>query len=471
MSRRGARFGWTGLDDLSTAAVRVNRRVPQTLATHERRVTALPGKGSEKHRSLRILIVGINYAPEHSGIAPYTTEAAEHFAGQGHAVEVLTGMLHYPSWTVPEALRRRRVKVEVRNGVRVTRLRHYVPRRQTALRRAWYEISFGLHVWFHGVAGADVVIGIVPSLLGAYAASRLARRHNAAFGLWIQDLMGVAAGQSGIGGGASVVGVTTRIEKTVLRKAKAIAIVSQGFRPYISHLGVTEDRMLLLPNWSRLAAVCVNRASVRRSLGWETTDIVALHTGNMGFKQGLENLVTAAQLANAQPLTSECVRIVLVGDGNQRAHLAQLGAGVERLELLPPVEADAYPGLLSAADVLIVSERGGLRDMSLPSKLTSYFAAGRPVIAVTDEQSSTALEVRRSGAGRVVRPGDADGLLRAVRELAGDQASAFAAGQSARSHARLHLSREAGLLNCERLLAMLTAGDKGPGEHGANAPT
>src|SRR5947209_16109543 len=85
-----------------------------------------------------VLVVGINYAPEPTGIAPYTTGLAEHLAESAASVEVLTGVPHYPSWDVPAAYRRRLRRTEIADGVRVRRLKHYVPRTQTAARRALY---------------------------------------------------------------------------------------------------------------------------------------------------------------------------------------------------------------------------------------------------------------------------------------------------------------------------------------------
>src|SRR5438270_14094411 len=92
----------------------------------------------------RVLIVGINYAPEHSGIAPYTTDAAEHLASKGHHVTVVTGVDHYPHWTRPADMRGRIRWRERRNGIEIIRLRHFVPRRQSAVRRGLYELTFGL---------------------------------------------------------------------------------------------------------------------------------------------------------------------------------------------------------------------------------------------------------------------------------------------------------------------------------------
>src|SRR3954469_18599712 len=94
-------------------------------------------------RRLAIDIVGINYAPEHSGIAPYTTDAAEHLASQGHRVRVWTGGAPYPHWSVPADMRCRRASTDRRNGVEINWLRHHVPRRQSAVRRMMYEATFG----------------------------------------------------------------------------------------------------------------------------------------------------------------------------------------------------------------------------------------------------------------------------------------------------------------------------------------
>ena len=95
---------------------------------------------------LRVLVVGINFSPEHTGIAPYTTQLCEHLATRGVEVTVLTGVPHYPHWSVEPRYRRRLRTVERRPGLLVQRLRHYVPSRQSALRRGLYELTFALNV-------------------------------------------------------------------------------------------------------------------------------------------------------------------------------------------------------------------------------------------------------------------------------------------------------------------------------------
>src|SRR5438105_15592909 len=86
--------------------------------------------------AVSILLIGINYAPELTGIGPYTTGLAEHFAGQGHSVRVITGVPHYPAW------RRGRAPAKGPSNPRISRQWHFVPRKPTAIGRMLYEASF-----------------------------------------------------------------------------------------------------------------------------------------------------------------------------------------------------------------------------------------------------------------------------------------------------------------------------------------
>ncbi len=91
---------------------------------------------------MRLLITGVNYAPEETGIAPYTTGLAEHLVQRGHQVTVITGVPSYPQWRVYPEYRKVLLRRELRAGVEVRRVRNYVPRRQSTLQRGLYEASF-----------------------------------------------------------------------------------------------------------------------------------------------------------------------------------------------------------------------------------------------------------------------------------------------------------------------------------------
>lgn len=408
------------------------------------------GPDSSPVEGLTVLIVGINYWPEPTGIAPYTTAVAEHLAERGAFVEVLTGLPSYPSWTVPERYKRGWRFREPRNGVRVTRLKHAVPHRQDALRRACYEFSFLAHVLAaRPTRRPDVVVGITPALGGAVAAGRIARRYRSRLVLVVQDLLGAAASQSGIAGGTKVATAVRRLESQALRQADAVVVVADAFRRQLEAYGVPPSRLSTIRNWAHVAVPRGDRAQTRDSLGWGPDLKVALHTGNMGLKQDLGNIVEAARLSAERP----DLRWVLMGEGSQKAALVEQAAGLTNLQILPLCSSDEYAGILAASDVLLLNERAGVTDMSLPSKLTSYFMSGRPVVAAVPPGGSSAAELARAGAPSPVAPGNAAELVAAVSRICASPEQADRCGRAAFDYAQKHLTREAGLAMFESVLA------------------
>ncbi len=409
-----------------------------------------------------VLVVGINYAPEPTGIAPYTTGIAEHLAGSAASVTVLAGMPHYPSWTVPSSHRGRRRVVEpgAPDRPRVVRLAHFVPKRQSALRRALYELTFMLHVLVAGrrlPQRPDLVVAVTPALGGAVAAARLARRFDVPLITVVQDLMARAAGQSGISGGASVSSITARIERHALRRADRVAVVAEAFRPAVERYGVVPGRIDLLPNWSHIRASTSARDEARAELGWSPSAFIVAHTGNIGLKQDLGNVVEAARHL-ARDHGSRQTEVVVIGDGSQREAIAEQAADVPGLRLLAPLDDEQYRLALAAADVLLINERASVADMSLPSKLTSYLAAGRPVLAAVAPAGATATELHRlarSGdpVAMVVPAGDPRRLAEAIDDLRADPALRLRMSLAARSIAR----DELGAVRSMRRLAQSVA--------------
>ncbi len=226
----------------------------------------------------------------------------------------------------------------------------------------------------------DVVLGVVPSLGGGVVARLAAARAHAGYGVIVQDLVSAAASQSGIRGGSAAAAATRWIESWSLARATVVAPVAEAFRPGLVALGVPAERVVVLPNWTHLADTTADREDVRRRLGWPADEWVALHAGNMGLKQDLDQVLEAGRIADREGLP---VRLVLMGDGSQRHSLIDRSTSIQRIEFRPFVPAEELPDVLAAADVLLLTERSSVRDMSLPSKLTSYFAAGRPVVAAS----------------------------------------------------------------------------------------
>jgi colanic acid biosynthesis glycosyl transferase WcaI len=324
-----------------------------------------------------------------------------------------------------------------RANLRVRRYPHFIPRRPSAAGRMLYEST-----WLASASRqlvrepVDAAIGVVPSLSGGLLAYLTARRYGARMGLIFQDLMGLAAAESGYQGGRRVARVTTRVEGFLARRADRIAVISDGFRPYLEQLGVAPDRIDRVRNWSHLEAPTESVEQTRARLRWAETDFVCLHAGNMGRKQGLDNLLDAARLIGDQT-----VRIVLAGDGNDRARLVARAQalGLRNVSFLDLQPAGQFESMLQAADVLLLNQRGTMGDFALPSKLSAYLLAGRPVVAAIALSSSAAAEFAAAGGGIAVPPEDPPALVEAIVRLKKAPEAARQMGGRGRDYARQNL--------------------------------
>ncbi|WP_375500604.1 glycosyltransferase [uncultured Jatrophihabitans sp.] len=400
---------------------------------------------------MRILIVGINYAPELTGIAPYTTGLAEHLA-RDHEVTVLTGLPHYPDWQV--APHHRAWRTEERTGnVRVIRLGHYVPKNPDVLRRGLYEVTWSARAAAAGRSiPTDLVVAVVPALLGAHAARSLSAHHGVPLGIIVQDIMGKAAEQSGARGGRLVSTMTTRIERSAMRQVAGVSTI----HPRLAiELGTLTDTVPdVIYNWTHVAPRPRLGTSFREELGWRDDEVIALHSGNMGGKQNLEVVVDAARLAE---LEGSPVRFVLAGGGHQRTVVERYARGCSNVSFVPSIEDDDYVDFLASADVLLVNERPGMSEMSLPSKLTSYLVAGRPIVAATNEHSPTADFIRASGGGIVTPAGNHAQLLDAISKVTADNEWSGRLAADGRAFAEEHLSKAAAMSAYDLWIAGLAA--------------
>ena len=393
---------------------------------------------TERMPALRVLILGLNYAPEPTGIAPYTTGMARALARRGHRVRVITGYPHYPQWRIDDRYRGLRTR-ELDGTIEITRVRHPVPRNPSGFGRIGMEVAFAAHAFSVREPTPDVVLAVSPALLGVASALRRRRRGVTAVGVVVQDLYSRAISETGALSGRGS-GLAGRLEGELLRRADGVAVIHDSFRGSLESIGIDRERITVIRNWSHVERATVDRVAVRRGLGWREDELIALHAGNMGAKQGLENLVTAARLAQHRDLP---VRFVLLGDGSRRADLESQAAGCDRLSFVDPVGGSEFPEVLAAADALLLNEKPGVKEMCVPSKLTSYFTAGRPVIAATDAESAAAGEMAAAGAGPIVPAGDPAALLDALLDVTADDAAVTAIGGSAYRYAREVLSVEA----------------------------
>jgi glycosyltransferase involved in cell wall biosynthesis len=396
------------------------------------------------HENQRVAILGINYPPEPTGISPYTGAAAAALVKLGVATHVITAHPHYPEWKIGAGYGQWRRR-ETLLGVPIQRLLHFVPRRPSSVARLLSEVSFGLRLAAAQLGRPTTLLFISPALFSTavgLAAARV-RAPRASKIVWVQDLYSLGVSETGAGGSA-VAKLMTRVEGAALRAADGVIVIHERFADYVvSELGVARDRVRVIRNWTHLPpSVLGDSAIARRQHGWSEDETIVLHAGNMGAKQGLQNVVEAARVADERGLP---VRFVLLGNGAQRDDLVAHAQGIERIQFIGSVDDVDFQAALAAADVLLVNELPGVSEMAVPSKLTSYFNARRPVIAATDSTGITAGEITTAGAGVVVPSGDPHALVDAALQLRHDPALAAQLGENGRAFRETVLDQESAI--------------------------
>lgn len=401
----------------------------------------------------RVSIVGLNYAPEPTGNAPYTTGLARHLAGSGANTTVITGFPHYPQWRRDPAYKGFH-SAAIHRGVRLVRLWHWIPRPPRGWRRLLSEFSFGFHAIATRWHRPQAVVLVSPALFAsALCMLRLMVSSRALRVVWVQDLYSQGMAETGEGGGFATV-VARRVESWVLRRAHRVVAIHEAMRArMVADLGVEGSRIAIIPNWGHITPSALDQIAAREILGWDPDARIALHAGNMGRKQGLGNVVGAATLASERRVD---ILFVLLGDGAERSALEKRSRGLSTIAFVDPLPEALFPIALAAADILLVNELPGVREMAVPSKLTSYFAARRPVLFATASDGTVADVATAAQAGPVVPNGDPGGLLAAASSLLANPSECSRLGTNAYEYWKAELSLGAALLRWDEVLGATT---------------
>ncbi|MHB8067653.1 MAG: WcaI family glycosyltransferase [Desulfobaccales bacterium] len=405
---------------------------------------------------MRLLIHGINYAPECVGIGRYTGNMGAWLARRGHQVTVLCAPPYYPDWRVPPAYQGLSWRRELLEGVEVLRAPLYVPARVTGKSRLLHELSFAAsclrwwpHLWRRRW---DAILAVCPLTQSGIIPALLSRAQKIPFLFHFQDLQVDMARELGLLKPPTLLALAEKVEAWILKNARLVTTISEGMAARLRVKGVPPTRLHLLPNWADLDNIRPGSRNnpLRRELGLNPENLVILYAGSLGEKQGLEIILECAHLTRNEPN----IVYIITGEGGARERLITetRQQGLDKVTFLP-IQSDArFPLLLAMGDIHLVVQKARAADLVMPSKLTNILAAGRPFIATAAPGTELARATIASQAGLLVPPEDAPALIQAIHTLAASPATREKMGQKSRRYAESQLGQDHILSQMEALL-------------------
>ena len=365
--------------------------------------------------SKRLLVVSTNFWPEASGIAIYATDLVTRALPQDCEVMVLTAAPHY-QWDaneeVPTAMN---VSETSFRPAQIVRVPLKISTQKNAISRALLEYSFwknarGKIREFDSIS-FDAVIAIMPTVASGLVARRFAKERAIPGLIIFQDLSSAGALQSGLPGARALARLARFLEARASTWATQIAVISPAMIKPVQELSRNKIPIDVIYNYTVTEFPHMEQGAAREQFLFLKSDFIVMHTGNIGFKQDLINVVNTAKFLTADP----DIKIYIVGHGNQEEDVRVAIRELDNVFLLPAVPVEQYPALLAAADLLLINERPSQMEMSLPSKLTSYLAANRPVIAAVPIGGATNRYLE--GLAEIVPAGDPQALANGMITL------------------------------------------------------
>jgi len=404
---------------------------------------------------MRILIFGINYSPELTGIGKYTGEMGSWLAQQGHDVHVVTAVPYYPEWEVHEKYKGKYWVRENIDGATVHRIPLYVPKNVTSVKRIIHEFSFVLGiipVWFKLLFKKkfDVVFCTAPPFHLGILPLMYSKIKGVPMITHVQDLQVDAAKELGMIKNKSFLNLMFSIERFILKKSKKVSTISLGMQLKINGKGVAANQQLLFPNWvdENNIMPLPKEQSLRQQFGLKDSDKVILYSGNLGEKQGLEVIIDVALKYKDR----SDVYFLIVGSGGGKDKLEQSAkdAGLNQVMFFPLQPYNKLSALLATADAHLVLQKKSAADLVMPSKLTGILAAGGFAIVTAEPGTSLYTVVNQYNMGLLIEPESVEALCGAIEYAINNDISSYKI--NARKYAEAYLSKENILKDFEQQL-------------------
>lgn len=401
---------------------------------------------------MKIVIYGINYSPELTGIGKYTGEMAEWLAEKGHEIRVITATPYYPKWKTFDGFKNRYTNT-LENKIHVTRCPLYIPSNLNSIKRIIHLLSFSLTSFLPLLKSAffkpDIVIQISPTFFCSLQTILVSKLSGARSFMHIQDFEVDAMFSLFFAKNKFFQKIALLIERKILNNFSRVSTISEAMVNRAISKGVDSKKLILFPNWSEINKFkdIQKEDQIIIDMGIQPTKKIILYSGNLGEKQGLENVLYAAKDLEKH----NKIFFVIIGDGAAKKKLTDLAKllKLENLKFLPLQPFELLPKILACADCHLIIQKTGIADAVLPSKLTNILAVGGNSVITADKGTFLGnLCEQYEGISTLVKPECLEDLKKGILKTIEIQKPNL----TAINYAEKHLDKEIILKNFEQRL-------------------
>ncbi|MEM9201886.1 MAG: glycosyltransferase family 4 protein [Actinomycetota bacterium] len=408
--------------------------------------------------SMRVLVLCPHFEPDTAPTGTVMTEIVHQLVAQGHQVDVVTSLPWYEHHAVREAWKGRLWRRAQTEWGSVTRV-HPFPTDKTniparALGFAGFTGLVGLLALFRR-RRPDVVLTMSPPLTLGLPGWVVARVRRAPFVFNVQDIFPDVAIEVGAITNTKVIAVLKWLERFVYRRADAVTVLSSDLAENVEAKVGSKTLVRVIPNFVDTERIKpADRATEYRREVDAGDRVIVLYAGNLGYSQPLDLVIETARRWHGQ---RDDVYFVINGGGSERPRLEALADGLETVRFVDFQPTERLPEVLASGDIHLIVLKEGLARSSVPSKLYSTLAAGRPVLASIDPGTEISRVLDEHDCGVAVPPGNVDAFASALAALLDDAAARHAMGERGRAFVETWVSPAGVAMAYGQLFAELTS--------------
>jgi len=410
---------------------------------------------------LKIIIITPHFPPDGGPSAQLFFLLSKQFLKNGHDVRIICAVPHYPSGKVPQNYKSFSVRKEIYKGINVIRVPLFSVDRRNLYLRLFQFIIMQIGMTIVSInQNADIIITSNPALQTGMPFLIMSKMKSAKKIFSIHDFYPDIGIHLGIFKNKRIIKLVEFIELKCFEKADAIRVLSESFIPLVNRYQKFNNKVFLIYDWvdaDFLRPLPKNNEFSRRNKLVDSFNV--LYAGNLGYSQGLDIVLKAAKLIEKE----RDIRFIIVGDGPEKQKLVQIrkDMNLENVLFFPFQPRDFLPSVIATGDLLLVCLKKGMSFTSLPSKIYTILACGRPIIGCLDEGSDSWNLIMKAKAGICIEPENPIKLAESILELKDNRNLLYDFGMKGRNYCETYHSVAAAAERFEELFLNLLRGKTG----------